>query len=189
LHASIDAARAVVKKHNLGPSDIEYIKVAVNKYGYELFGKPIKTTLKNITDAQFSAAYVVAAVIVDGKLDLDNFTDEAIRRPDILQLARKIRTEIDPDIERRTPRYPPIASPGHLVIKAKDGKIYEEQVDFAKGNPKNPMTIEELRNKFFHCASYSARPLPRENLDKVVSLVDRLEEIEDVTEIMTLLIG
>lgn len=191
MHASIDAARAVVNKHNIGPSDIEEITVGVNKTGYDYFGKPVDTKIrpKTATDAQFSMAYVVAASIVDGKLDLDSFTDEAIKRPDVLQLTPKIKTVVDPDIERESPRYPPSASPGRVVIKTKDGKAYEKRVDYAKGNPKNPMTKQELRDKFYHCAAYAARPLPKENLDNVVSLVDKLEEVEDVTKIIPLLVS
>ena len=191
MHASIDAARWVVEQHNIEPGDIEQIKIGVNNFGYKLFGQPAdaEITPRTVTDAQFSVAYVVAAVIVDGKVDLDSFTDEAIRRPEILQLLRKVETEIDADIDKESPRYPPIASPGRVVIKTKQGKAYEKVVTFAKGNPKNPMTKEELTAKFYHCASHAAMALPKKNLDRVVEMVDNLEELKDIREITALLVS
>jgi len=189
MHAAIDAAREAVSRNKIRTKEIKEIKVGVSKSLYERFGalndQRVKPT--TITDAQFSLPYVVVAVIVDGKLDLDSFTDKAIKRNDVLQLMKKVKTEIDPDIEKASPRYPPVPSPARVVIKTKNGKTYEKRVDFAKGSPKNPMTAEELRAKFYYCASYAARPLPKENLRKAVRLVEKLEAVDDVAMIINYL--
>jgi len=188
MHPSVTCAIALVKEHNISPNDIEEIKIGINSKAHSLLCKPIelKTKPRTVIDAQFSAPYIVVTAIVDGKVDLSHFTEEAIKRPEILQLLQRVKAEVDPDIDRESPRFPPLPSPSHLRIKTKDGKVYEKRVDIAKGNPKNPMTRQELRDKFYYCAGYSARPLAKDRLDKVVELVDKLEEVDDVSQVIQL---
>lgn len=190
-HPMIDACLALVKEHNISPNDIEGVKVWVSNWAYTVFGEPTKVRMrpKAVCDAVFSGRYIAACAILDRKVDLSSFTDEAIKRPNVLQFMHRVDIEVDPDIGRGMAGYPPRVTPTRVAIRVEGGKVYEKQVDVAKGNPLNPMTKEELKDKFYHCASYSARPLPKENLDRVVSLIDRLEEVEDVSEVIALLVS
>jgi 2-methylcitrate dehydratase PrpD len=60
-------------------------------------------------------------------------------------------------------------------------------VEEFKGHPKNTMTEEECRDKFLRCASYSTKPFSRENLEKIVEIVFRLETLENSNDLMALL--
>jgi hypothetical protein len=42
--------------------------------------------------------------------------------------------------------------------------------------------------RFYDCINYGYQPLPAENIEKIVSMVDRLEVIEDVRNLIPLLL-
>ena len=69
----------------------------------------------------------------------------------------------------------------------KNGKRYSKRVDFSLGNPRNPMTMEDIIKKFKDCASYSAKPLSQQNIERVIEMVGKLEEVDDVSQIISLL--
>ena len=72
------------------------------------------------------------------------------------------------------------------------GELYfghYKSMDIAPGWPGNPLTHEEHMAQFNDCVSYAGKPLPKENVEKLVSLVNRLEEVEDVRSLIPLLIS
>jgi 2-methylcitrate dehydratase PrpD len=64
--------------------------------------------------------------------------------------------------------------------------VYSKRVDLVYGHPQNPMSWEDLIRKFRDCASYSAKPIPEENIDRVVEMITHLENVQDVREIVGL---
>jgi len=190
-HNIIDAYFALNKEHNIDANDIAEVNIRISSAGMELFGEATEAKMKpkTVCDALFSGRYIAACAIVDGKVDLSCFTEDAIKRPKILKLVQRINMEADLNIDREIAGYPPKVTPAQVSIKLKGEKVYEKRVNIAKGNPKKPMTIEELRDKFHHCAYYAAKPLDKGNVDKAVDLIERLEEVDDVSEIMGLLVS
>ena len=73
------------------------------------------------------------------------------------------------------------------LFVTRDGKVFGERVVYPKGNPKNPVTSDELVAAFRGMATYSAKPLSSDKIDDAVSLVLRLEEVPDVSILIRLL--
>src|SRR5262249_48037925 len=71
----------------------------------------------------------------------------------------------------------------------RDGRRLERRVDRLLGTPELPMSRAQLLEKFWHCAGYAARPLPRERLDPLLPLIERLEGAPDVSALLDRLIG
>ena len=65
--------------------------------------------------------------------------------------------------------------------------MFRKEVPFAYGHPENPISKQDLFNKFKDCARYSVRSLTEGQMERVIGMVDRLEEVEDVREIVRLL--
>jgi 2-methylcitrate dehydratase PrpD len=72
--------------------------------------------------------------------------------------------------------------PGIAEIKTKERKVYTERVDYPYGHPRNPITTEDLITKFKDCTSYSAKPLPEENLTRVIDM----QKVKDARELIDL---
>ena len=79
--------------------------------------------------------------------------------------------------------------PYHAIVKIKtrDSGLYEKEVEFPHGNPKNPLRMEDLINKFRDCAGYSVRPLSESRVDSLIDLLKGLEDVEDISQITRLL--
>ena len=65
--------------------------------------------------------------------------------------------------------------------------MYTRQVDSPFGTPGNPMTFADVALKFKECCRYSANPIPAENPDSVIKMVEGLEKVADVGRIARLL--
>ena len=71
-------------------------------------------------------------------------------------------------------------------MKKKDGKTYAEELLPSKGSPQNPMTYEEIENKFMGLAT---RVMPKEQASKIAATVRDLEEVKDLRDLTDLLVS
>jgi 2-methylcitrate dehydratase PrpD len=181
-HACIDATLALISRHDIKVDKIRDITVYGGQSVYGLSQPPeIKRAPRTIIDAQFSIPWVVATALVKGKVTVDDFTDEAIKKQDILRVAQKINTRLVPAMSRHG------VGPGGVTIMMKDGTEYTEEVEHCLGSVERPMTFEDCTKKFRECAACSIKPLSADTVDKVIEMVARLEKLNDATEIIRLL--
>jgi 2-methylcitrate dehydratase PrpD len=181
-HACIDAALSLKDRYKIDADKIKDITVYGGQTVYGLSQPPeIKQAPRTITDAQFSVPYVVAAALVQGKVTVDDFTEETIKRPEILRIAQKINARLEPAMNRHG------VGPGGVTITMQDGTRYDEVVEHCLGSVERPMTFEDVTKKFRECAPSSIKPLTSETIEKVIDMVARLETLKDATEIIKLL--
>jgi len=182
-HASIDATRALVKEDNIKPWDVESVNTYVGPYTFKI-SKPvqIKQNPPNSVAAQFSIPWSLANVIIHHKLELDHFAENNLRNQDVLKLAHRVIVKLDPQLSKVGEREPAV-----VEIKTKEGIVYSKRIDYTLGSPKNPLSKEELIEKFRSCAGFTAKPVSKENLLQVIQMINSLENITDVCQIIRLL--
>lgn len=185
-HGAIDAVMELVKENGIKPHDVAEIAVGISEWASGYVAEPIEIKLnpRNVVDCQFSLPYTVATALVKGSVFIDDFTDEAIKRRDVREIMGIVKPRIDPSLF--TPDDPRGGTA--LLLRTRDGRALEKQVPYIKGNPRNPLTMDEVVEKFRKCLSFAAKPLPRENGERIIGMVADLENIPDVTEIARLLI-
>ncbi len=181
-HACIDAALALRSKHDINVDKIKSITVYGGQAVYDLSQPPqIKQNPRTIIDAQFSVPYVVAVALVKGKVTVDDFTEESIKRTEIINIARKVSGKLVLAMNRHG------VGPGGVTITMQDGREYTDEVEHCLGSIERPMTFRDVTKKFQECAACALKPLPAAKVDKVIELVSRLEKLPDATEIIRLL--
>jgi 2-methylcitrate dehydratase PrpD len=181
-HACIDATLALISRHDIEVDRIRDITIYGGQSVYGLSQPPeIKCAPRTIIDAQFSVPWVVATALVRGRVTVDDFTDEAIKRRDVLEVARKVTGRLEPAMDRHG------VGPGGVIITMEDGTEYREEVEHCLGSVERPMTFEDCTKKFRECAACSMKPLPADTVDKVIEMVGKLEKLDDATEIIRLL--
>ena len=181
-HACIDAALALLSKHDIKANQIHEITVYGGDPVYGFSQPPeIKNSPRTIIDAQFSVPWVVATALVKGKVTVDDFTEEALKRQDILNTTKKITARLDTSMNRHG------VGPGGVIISMNDGTEYKEEVEYCLGSVERPMTFEDCTKKFRECAACSIKPLPSDKVEKVIEMVSQLEKLDDATEIIRLL--
>jgi 2-methylcitrate dehydratase PrpD len=185
-HAAIDATLHARNETGKPASDIKSIRVGVTGPGYQMVCVPeeVRSAPRTIVEAQFSIPYTVAAAWLDGAPGISHFSDEGVRRADILELASHVQPYVDEEIDREWSRF---VTPAKLTVQFTDGQIFETRVDYPKGHPKNMMTESEFTTKTADCATFAARPLSSDLASRLGAVVRRLEAVDNVDELVRVL--
>jgi 2-methylcitrate dehydratase PrpD len=181
--APIDAALAIRTENKVNYKDIKGVLIELPKTGYDIVGQPaeVKFDPKNVVDGQFSAPYSVAIALIEGRAFLDEFTEESIRRPDVHEFLKRITIQHAPDLEK----YLPNPFTARVTVTTEDGKIYSKEVIYAKGDLQNPLSWEEILQKFNILVPPSI--VSKAKKQKMIETIQDLEELNDIKEFTKLL--
>jgi 2-methylcitrate dehydratase PrpD len=179
IHPAIDAALALVMEENIQSENIGEIVLSVTDAHWKLLCQPLeaKRSPRSPVDAQFSIPWGVASAIIGRQVGLDDFTDSAIKNRDVLALTQKMRVEIDNELHKPGPE------PTRVKVITKEGKAFAKVVENPLGSLERPMSYNDCARKFIDCA----KNLDATKVERIIQLVDRLEQLEDVQEIIYLL--
>ena len=103
------------------------------------------TTRARKETADHSLPYVIAAAIVDRQVTPAQFTDAKIMDPAIRAQLRKVEVVADPEIEKVFPALQRVIVDDHARPTAASSR---RQLDYPKGDPRNPLTDAEIEEKF-----------------------------------------
>jgi 2-methylcitrate dehydratase PrpD len=183
VHTAVDAVLALRGPAPRAAAEIESIRVGVSAPGYQMVCVPeeVRRAPRTIVEAQFSVPYTVAAAWIDGGLAMRHFTDEGVRRADVLDLAARVVPFVDADIDRDWARF---VTPARVIIRFTDGETREARMDYPKGHPRNAMTEAEFIAKTRDCATFAAVPMPADTADRLIATVGRLETLPDIAALL-----
>ena len=170
-HPSIDAMRAVVMDNDLRPDDIEEVVL----YAGNNILQPIRyTTAENELQAKFCMPFLLAAIVISRKAGVREFTPGFVHAPDVRTLMQRIHTRFDPAIEARG--YDKMRS--RVEVTLKNGqKIVRDADDRYRGGPENPLSDDELIEKFTDCSQSLVSESTRA---EIVKTVFELEDLPDM---------
>lgn len=173
-----DAILSLKAEMGLQAQDVDHIDVRVPPYAHKLVGHPFRLGENPRVNAQFSIQYCVASALMRGDAKLQHFEEAAVRDQDVLSFIKKISVTADSVLDER----------GHTALDMRvvtgGGAQYLKQVDIAPGFPGNPLTLEEHHQHYWNCLEFVPQGIPREKAEKILSLVNRIEEIEDVRDMI-----
>lgn len=183
-HSYIELALRMRDEHHIQPEDVEAMTVFVGPMVQKLCEPlQIRRNPRIVSEAKYSIPFAVATAIAKGKPCIKHFTNDGIKDPEILRLSNKVSWQADQEYDAQVSGM----YPAKVEIKLRDGRVLRsEHKSFRYGHPQRPMSKEELTEKFRECASYSVRPLLKDSVEKVIGMVNKLEEIDDVSEIIHL---
>ena len=131
--------------------------------------------------AKFSMEFCMAILLLDGKADQTQFTDAMVNRDDVQKMIERVRFYVDPEAEKAG--YDKMTT--IIKITLKDGRTISGRADFGKGSPTNPMSYDEVAEKFQGCAAFAEWPSAKAN--QVIDMVRKLEDVSDVRTLTALL--
>src|SRR5947209_388224 len=169
VHASLDAAAQALAETPVRIEDIDEIVALTPEAGVSLVLEPLADKHRPRTEyeAKFSLPYSIASLLVRGHVDVSTYTDEAIADPDVLALAAKVRYEVkDYDTFPR-------AFPGGVRIHTRDGRTLEAELPYQRGGYENPMSAEQVREKFRTNAALALSAAEVEALGEAVTALER----------------
>ncbi len=125
-------------------------------------------------DAQFSLPYTVAVALCKNRAGVEEFKGKALTDREVLNLAGKVTCEFGPEAEAMYPK----AYPAALIATLNDGRKLEARVIYAKGDPENPVSSEEILDKFHTLTGNFFLDHRRR---EIIGLVSHFERTEDVS--------
>jgi 2-methylcitrate dehydratase PrpD len=167
-HAAVDATLEITRQRTIIPEAVEKILVHTSSYVAQL-NNPVPTT---IVAAQGSVPYSIAVALLYGKAGMDEFTLDRLGDPQIVALSKKVEFHIDPGLEKIWKENPQAPWPSGVEIILRSGERYSHKVDYPLGDPQNPISQEELEEKYGHMASYA---LPDRRKDLLKSKIYHLD--------------
>jgi len=165
LHAPVEALLKILREHNLYHTDIEQIDAAWQKVEPFL----AKQTVTTVVAAQASLPFALAVAAVRRKVGVDEFTEETVADPRIQAMIPRTVVHQDADLYQRVKN----SMPGRVTVRTKDGRTFTDEVLYPKGNPANPLTEEEFKEKFMDMAT---RVLGRAQSDELYERARALTE-------------
>jgi 2-methylcitrate dehydratase PrpD len=169
-----DAALHLKREHNIRFTDVAKIEVSIPPLRYQRHYHPeVKTGLRG----KFAINYVVALAFLDGKLEIDTFTDAKANESEVQEALGRVQVIVDESIPEPGPYCP-------VSVELKDGRRFSYTATIAKGHPQNPMTEEEVLDKFRSNAKQALSP---QRSEAVIAKMRNLETVGNVKELVALL--
>jgi len=181
-HSPFSALLKIRSEHDIKNHDIEEITIKTVARAADILSDPSKYHPTTRETADHSLPYCIAALILDGKLTPEQFTEERINAADIKEMIHRIKVLAEPRYEKMFPE----KKPAGAIIKTKDGQTFEAEVDFPKGDYRNPLTEDELLAKF---DSMVLNQISKEKRDKIVDMIWNLEDVKNVKDLMRMFSG
>jgi 2-methylcitrate dehydratase PrpD len=147
-HPSIEAVVETLKDNNINYNEVNAIQI--NTYQAAVEGHDHKD-IQGSNSAKMSIPYSVAVAIVAGRVGLNEFSRDWIYNTDVKRIMNKIDILVDSDLTAAAPE----KRAAIAKIITKDGLTYSKKIDYPKGEPENPMSIDDLKSKFIGLAKHS----------------------------------
>jgi 2-methylcitrate dehydratase PrpD len=149
IHPIIDACLALHGRGTFAPDDIETVELQVHPLVLELTGKPEPSTG------------------LEGKCSFRDFSDEAVRDPDVIALRQRVRPAVTAGIRE---------DEAHVTIRLKGGESISHHVPNALGSLARPMSDEDLERKFRDLAQ---DVLPADQIERAIGLCRDVDALPD----------
>jgi 2-methylcitrate dehydratase PrpD len=173
-HAPIDGVLEIITEHDLTAENISEV----------IIGCSTQKSLKmsnyrptNIWQAQYSLPFAVGSALVDREVGHKQISSQRLTDLQILEQVDKVKLVADDDVDALLPDI----FGGRVEVQTKDGRKFECFKSYPKGEPENPLSEEELYQKYLKLATEEISP---ERAEELKGLIDRLERLDGIETII-----
>ena len=172
IHPYIDALWRLQKREKFQPSDVERIDCPVAAFIVPIVCEPLAEKLAPASDShgRVSLQYTLAEALYCGVMGKHAYQPESLANPEILALAARVRYHVDPEFPG------PGQFKGVVCVTLKDGRSVTEVENYTRGSSQNPMTGDELRDKFHENASGFLSKAQRDRLANTIAQIEQLPD-------------
>jgi len=180
-HTPISATLDLVEEHDLAPDQIESVTIHSLARAADILADASKYDPHTKETADHSLPYVIAAAIADRQVTPLQFTNAKIMDPTIRAQLAKVKVIADPEIEAVFPALQRV----RVEIATRDGRRLAKQLDYPKGDPRNPLTDAEIAAKFAALAEGIATTA---DVGRMQAAIAHAEDFGNVSELMAELV-
>jgi len=173
-HTHLSCVLNAMIGNNLEYSDVKEVKVTCFAQAYDILFDPTKYRPESRETADHSLPYCMAVAMVDKKITTDSFSDEKLNDPRIYEVIDKIIGEPSQEFEKMFPA----KQPSRVVVTTNDGRMFEEYLEYPKGDPREPMTTDDLENKFNSLAGDKFDASAKKQLKETIFNCEEMNAVE-----------
>jgi 2-methylcitrate dehydratase PrpD len=168
-HPGLDALLGLAHEHNLKSSDVQEIVLRFPSLGAHM--------IDNNELKSHCAQYILPVGLVFGHVMIDDILQDRTRHPEVARLSANTRMVGDPELDKGWPeRYASI-----VEVTTMDGRRLSRRVDHARGTMENPLTPEEIHQKYIKLATTVTSGSHAERIAEVVRRIERLTDVHGLT--------
>ncbi len=179
-HTPISAVLDIVKSNDLKPEQVEKVQIRSLARAADILSDPSKYDPQSKETADHSLPYVIAAALAERQVTPVQFELKKIMDPTIRAQLRKVEVVADPEIEKVFPALQRVI----VNLTTVDGQTFTKQLDYPKGDPRNPLTDAEVEEKF---AALAEGVLSDGAQKKLKNAIWNLEKAGSVSKLMALM--
>lgn len=173
IHPSIDGCIQVRQQLGGAVERVAAVELEVHPLVLELTGK---TEPRTGLEGKFSVYHSAAAALVDGEAGEQQYSDERVSAPLLVDLRRKVKATANPAVRE---------DEAHVRVTTTDGEVLHVHVEHAIGSLARPMTDGDLEAKFLSLTSASlGEPAARQAIDLLWTL-DRQRDLGALVQSVT----
>lgn len=175
-HPGMTEMLRLIESHDIRPEDVRKVSVGTNSNmpNALIHHRPV-----NSLQAKFSFEFCMAILLLERRAGLREFTDETVLRDDVQQLLRKVDFGVHQEAENAG--YDKMTT--IIDIEMNDGSVISGRADFGKGSPMNPMSYDEVAEKFMECVEFAG--LPHSQANEIISMVAEIETLDNIATLMS----
>ena len=177
-HPAMTGLLQLLNGNDITPEQVAKINVKTSQHIHQtlMHHRP-----KSELEAKFSLEFCMAALLLERKCGLNQFSDEYVNRPDVQRTIALVDYKGFGETESRNAGYNIVTSFVEVVLT--DGRKIATRADHGKGNIADPMSEAEVAEKFRDCAEYARWPAAK--TERAIDLVLHLDQLADIRELIT----
>jgi 2-methylcitrate dehydratase len=179
-HTPISAVLDIVKSNDLKPEQVAKVQIRSLARAADILSDPSKYDPRSKETADHSLPYVIAAALAERQVTPVQFEMTKIMDPTIRAQLRKVEVVADPEIEKVFPALQRVI----VNLTTTDGRTFSKQLDFPKGDPRNPLSDAEVEEKF---GALAEGVLSDGSQKKLKNAIWNLEKVGSVSKLMVLM--
>ena len=179
MHSPVSATLYLMKTNKLRAEDVEGVLIESIARAADILSDPAKYDPQSKESADHSLPYCMAAALAEGRVTPLEFKEDKLWDARLRAQMKKVKVVANAEFERAFPA----KQCTRVTIKATDGRKFAHAMDYPKGDPRDPMTLEELQVKF----DALAEPIMSERRrTELRDMIFSLEKVDDVGRLMAL---
>lgn len=180
----IDGIIEIMRENKLKAREVEKVTLGILKPGFPIIAEPgeLKYNPRTIVDAQFSMPFGAAVALLYGNASLEQYTVDRLKSLEVKEMMGRVYCVSDPELDKVFPE----KWPATVEIIIKNGRKFSTRVDYPKGDPENPLSWQEVEEKF---DGLSSKVFPQGKRKQILSRVRSLETEANICNLTNLLQG
>ncbi|HUF81289.1 MAG TPA: MmgE/PrpD family protein [Burkholderiales bacterium] len=179
IHTALDALADLMRENKLSADDIKRVDAGLSHMTHVHCAW--KYEAQGVTAAQMNLAYGLAVIALDGAAFVEQYREDRLRDPRILDFIQRIEARVDPEIEAMGPAFRHAA---RLKVETRDGRVIEREILHRRGSPENPLEPADIEYKFRNVTRGLLAP---RRIERVIELAKTLDKQADTRELIAIL--